>query len=241
MSTCFYTRREKKDIILSVLHVWFGKKNTSPSVSTPQRPIVCGSKRDETQVLINPQFWSQRPENRKPLSLPQMARFWWRIWLLIHSEAPQSWQAFTASWISPGKWPNDMRVTSPMRPDDAQRLSTGVNNRRLQIAKNIRCGDCLIICKNAQLTFTKSLVGQYFLQLSLIASLLFLLINAAVGQISPLCTRPLFLIAHPCSSREGMGHFKQPSLSRADIHWRRREYFDFDFVFRSSWLLSFFL
>lgn len=128
---------------------------------------------------------------------------------------------------------------SPMRPDDAQRLSTGVNNRRLQIAKNIRCGDCLISCKKAQLTFNKSSVGRVFLQL-------FRRCFTTPDKcccwsdftIVHTCT---FLIAHPCSSREGMGHFKQPWLFCANIHWRRRwsEYFDFHFVFRSSWLLSF--
>lgn len=151
----------EKDIILSVLHICLRRKNTSPSVSTTRSPIVCGSRQDETQVLINPQFRSQRPENRKPSSLPQMARFWWRIWLFFHTEAPAPILASFQSMLDLLQKMTEWHAS--YEPDEtghsASVLVWTIGGCKLPKTSDVEIVWLTVKKKKAQLTFTKSKVG----------------------------------------------------------------------------------
>lgn len=170
----------KKDIILSVSHVCLGRKNTSPSVRAPQSLIVCASRQDGTQVSINPQFQTQKPENRKPLSLHK-----WLVFgggsgcSFIQKLSLQPWQAFRASQISSRKGLNDMRVTSPMGPDDAQRLSAVGG---CELPKTSDVGIVWLTVKKHSWPLLNLQLDSISCSSFPIASLLSLLINAAVGR-----------------------------------------------------------
>lgn len=80
LSTCFLHKESRKKTSFGQFCMCVSGGRTLLLQSVLHKARLNGAAdRRRPRVLINPQVWSQRPENRKPLSLPQMARFWWRI------------------------------------------------------------------------------------------------------------------------------------------------------------------
>lgn len=166
---------------------------------------------DIATVFI-PKAWKQ--QQKKPLSLPQMADFWWRIWLFIHSEAPApvlaSFQSVLDLLQKMTQWHASYGPDETGWCASTSALVWTTGGCKLPKTSDVEIVWLTVKEKKAQLTSTKSSVRQYSISCSSFPHCFTAFPPdecCSWSDFTIVHTGTFFLIAHPCSSREGMGHF----------------------------------